>query len=180
MEAARERIYNPVQKDFATFLKTSDETRGEMSLFQVELAPGGGNPLHAHSAFTEEFKVLEGELNVQVGKQHLVLKPGQKALVPRNTNHRFYSTSNTPTVFLVELRPGHKGFEQALRIVYNMAGVRLAPVKHLLALGLLVEMSGTTPVGAASLLKPVLGLLASIARRRGLDKALEAEFVYRR
>lgn len=38
METMR-RIYNPIQKDFVTFLKTHDETNGEYSLVEVELAP---------------------------------------------------------------------------------------------------------------------------------------------
>ena len=36
------RIYNPIQKDYATFLETSDETGGEHTLIEIEVAPGGG------------------------------------------------------------------------------------------------------------------------------------------
>jgi quercetin dioxygenase-like cupin family protein len=174
METTRERIYNPVQKDYATFLKTSAETNGEYSLFEIELAPDGGNPLHAHSAFTEEFKVLEGELSVQVGQKHLVLKPGETALVPRHVAHRFYNTSGRRTTFQVELRPGHPGFEQTVRIGYSMADVKIGMIKNLLALGLLLELSGTEFPKFAFLLQPIFRLLARIARSRGLDKELQA------
>ena len=37
------RYYHPLQKDYATFLKTSEETGGEFTLIEVEVAPGGGN-----------------------------------------------------------------------------------------------------------------------------------------
>jgi hypothetical protein len=33
------RVYNPIQKDYVTFLKTSEETAGKFSLVEVELAP---------------------------------------------------------------------------------------------------------------------------------------------
>jgi hypothetical protein len=36
------RIYNPIQKDYLTFLKTSAETNGAFTLVEVELAPKGG------------------------------------------------------------------------------------------------------------------------------------------
>ena len=39
------RIYNPIQKDYVTFLETSDETGGEHTLIEIEVAPGGGRRL---------------------------------------------------------------------------------------------------------------------------------------
>ncbi len=40
-----QRYYHPIQKDYATFLQTSEETSGEYTLIEVEVAPGGGtNP----------------------------------------------------------------------------------------------------------------------------------------
>jgi quercetin dioxygenase-like cupin family protein len=176
MEATRERVYHPEQKDYATFLKTSDETNGEFSLFEIELAPQGGNPLHAHTKFTEEFTVLEGELSVQVGEKQLVLKAGEKALVPRYVKHRFYNTSDSRTVFLVELRPGHAGFEQTVRLAYRTADVKMGFIKNLLALGLFVQMSDTEPVDLYFLFKPLFGLLAHVARLRGLDKELQERY----
>ena len=35
------RIYNPVQRDAATFLRTSAETGGKLTLIELEVAPGG-------------------------------------------------------------------------------------------------------------------------------------------
>ena len=46
------RIYNPVQKDYATFLETSAETNGLRTLIEIELAPGGGNLVHYHKALS--------------------------------------------------------------------------------------------------------------------------------
>ena len=44
----QQRYYHPIQKDNATFLETSEETGGEYSLIEVEVAPGGGNNPHYH------------------------------------------------------------------------------------------------------------------------------------
>jgi len=46
---------NPHVKDKITFIKTSKETAGEYTMIEVELAAGGGTPLHAHTSFDEQF-----------------------------------------------------------------------------------------------------------------------------
>jgi quercetin dioxygenase-like cupin family protein len=173
----KRRFYNAVQKDYATLLKTADETQGELTLIEVELAPQGGNPLHTHSEFSEEFEVLEGELNVQVGNEFKVLKAGEKALVPPHTNHRFFSTSDEPTRFLVSLRPGHPGFEKAIQIAYGLATDDEKALNNPLILAHMVQMSGTIPVGIFALLRPVFGLLAGIAHNRGIDQRLAEKYL---
>ncbi|WP_295796669.1 hypothetical protein [Mucilaginibacter sp.] len=59
------KIYNPVQKDYVTFLKTSAETNGEYTLVEVELADGGGVGLRYHKTYSEKFDCVQGE--VQIG-----------------------------------------------------------------------------------------------------------------
>lgn len=174
------RIYNPVQKDAATFLVTTEESGGERTLLEVELAPGGGNSLHIHTDFAEHFQVLEGELVVQLGEQEHVLGPGDTATAPPRTLHRFYSRSSAPTRFRVELRPGHAGFERALRIVYGMAEAGVLTEKRtrprLDHLALLVEMGGTLPAGPWAMMLPLLRLIARRARRRGVEAELIARY----
>ena len=55
------RIYNPVQRDAATFLETSEETGGVRTLAELEVAPGGKVTPHYHLTYSERFKVLEGQ-----------------------------------------------------------------------------------------------------------------------
>ncbi|HGJ64685.1 TPA: hypothetical protein ENS27_04765, partial [bacterium] len=59
-------IYNPLQKDAVTFLKTSSETNGTYTLVEVELADKGGVGLHYHKTYAETFTCLEGEVQIQV------------------------------------------------------------------------------------------------------------------
>ncbi|MBA2715375.1 MAG: hypothetical protein H0U55_17720 [Rubrobacteraceae bacterium] len=63
------RYYNPGQKDYAAFLKTSEETGGELTLIEIEVAPGGGTPPHYHKTYDEHFEVLAGALEVLLGKE---------------------------------------------------------------------------------------------------------------
>jgi quercetin dioxygenase-like cupin family protein len=72
-------IYNPIQKDTATFLKTYANTNGEYTLVEVELANGGGVGLHYHKTYSETFNCLQGEVQVRLGKTAHTLKPGDFA-----------------------------------------------------------------------------------------------------
>src|ERR1041385_7981819 len=87
------RIYNPVQKDSVTFLKTSSDTNGEYTLVEVELASGGGVGIHYHKTYSEKFDCIEGELGVQLGKEIYQLKPGEAATALPNINHRFFNST---------------------------------------------------------------------------------------
>ena len=178
--ATAREIYNPIQRDRVTFLKMADETDGELSLLEMEVAPGGGNGLHIHTTYSERFTVIEGQLGVQIGKQQQVLRPGETEIVPVGTAHRWYNPSNRPARSYVELRPGHAGFEQALRIGYGLAtdGYTNATgmPKNLLHLAVLVQIGDIKLVGSAGVLTPLFGLLAQIARRRGVEAALLARY----
>lgn len=184
MDTATRRFYHPIQRDAATFLKTASETNGEYTLVEVELAPHGGNGLHYHTEFTEQFEVLEGQLNIQCGDEELVLKQGEKALVPLNVNHRFYSTSDEPARFLVTLRPGHAGFEKTIQIAYGLASDGKTSSdgtpKGLLTLALILKLSGTRLPGLFKVIELFFEVLAGVARRRGIQRALEQEYVVMR
>ncbi|CAA9388294.1 MAG: hypothetical protein AVDCRST_MAG03-416 [uncultured Rubrobacteraceae bacterium] len=178
--AAERRHYNPVQKEHATFLKTSEETSGERTLIEVEVAPGGGTEPHYHKTYDEHFEVVEGALEVLVGEETRNLYPGEKAVAERNTLHRFRNPTDGPTTFLVELRPGHSGFEKALKAGFGLArdGRTLSDgtPKSPYHLALLLEWSEIRLPGAFTVAEPLFRLLARRARRKGIDKKLESEY----
>jgi mannose-6-phosphate isomerase-like protein (cupin superfamily) len=174
----RERVIeNPVIGDRVTFLKTAEETDGEYMLAKVELAPHGGNAMHYHLTFTEEFEVLEGRLNVDLDGRHLVLGPGEKALVPKKSRHRFYSTSDLRAPFTVAMRPARR-MEDALRVAYGLArdgktNAKSVP-RNVFQLALLYELGESYLVGMPLLVqRAAFGVLAKVARRRGVEKSLE-------
>ena len=169
-------IYNPVQKDRATFLETSEQTGGERTLIEFELAPGGGNSPHYHLTYDEHFEVVEGALEVLVGEEARTLRPGQKAVAPRNVLHRFRNTTEEPVKFLVELRPGHAGFEKAVKVAYGLASDGRNPFHHPYYTAVLLEWSDMRLPGVFTVAEPLFRLLARRARRKGIDKELEARY----
>ena len=175
------RIYNPIQKDYATFLETSEETGGEHTLIEIEVAPGGGTTPHYHLTYAEHFEVISGALEVMVGGETRTLTAGEKAVAPKKTLHNFHNATDEPTTFLIELRPGSSGFEKALRVAYGLASDGLSNSKglpkNLYHTALLFEWGEGRLPGIFALLEPLFGLLARRARRKGIDRELEARYV---
>lgn len=168
------RYYHPVQKDYATFLKTSAETGGEYTLIEIEVAPGGGTPPHRHKIYAEHFEVLEGALEVTVGGASRTLRPGERATAPINTLHNFRNPTAETTRFLVELRPGSAGFEKAVKAGYGLAAD--GSPNNLYHLAVLLEWSDIRLPGIFTVAEPLFRVLARRARRKGIDKELEARY----
>lgn len=112
--------YNPVNGEYTRILESSEDTNGAYSLLEVSLSPGGGNPVHYHTRFTEEFTAVKGNLGLQYKKQELHLKPGETRLVPIGIPHRFFNDSDEVIVFRVILRPGQPGFEDFLKVMFGL------------------------------------------------------------
>ena len=174
------RIYNPIQKDYATFLETSGESGGEHSLIEVEVAPGGGTTPHYHLTYAEHFEVISGALEVMVGGETRTLTAGEKSVAPKNTLHNFHNATGRPTTFLVEFRPGHGGFEKALRVAYGLASDGYSNAKglpkNLYHTALLFEWGEGRMPGFFTVVEPLFRLLAKRARRKGIDRELEARY----
>ena len=176
------RIYHPIQKDYATFLETSEETEGEHTLIEIEVAPGGGTTPHYHLTYAEHFEVASGALEVMVGGETRTLTAGEKAVAPKKTLHNFHNATDEPTTFLIELRPGSSGFEKALRVAYGLASNGLSNSKglpkNLYHTALLFEWGEGRMPGLFGVFEPVFRLLAKRARRKGIDKDLERRYCW--
>lgn len=174
--------YNPVQKDTAIFIETVYETNGRYSLLEVEVAPGGGVGQHYHKSYTETFECVEGELNVQVGKDIRVLLPGNPAVtVEKNVLHRFFNTGSKPARFKVTIAPGSRGFEESIQIAYGLArdgkmNRSGSPVK-LDHLGVLLALSETRLPGWQGLIEKGLLWIGKRAEKKGITDALRHEYV---
>ncbi|MFZ5553268.1 MAG: cupin domain-containing protein [Bacteroidota bacterium] len=175
------KIYNPVQKDYVTFIETHTDTNGKRTLVEVELAAGGGVGLHYHKTYSEKFTVIEGELSVQLGKKIHVLKKGETATALPNINHRFFNATKQITKFICELNPGSKGFEMALQIGYGLARDGQTDKKGFpkdkYALAWLFSISESNLPGLLSLIEPVLRKRARKAIEKGMDKELTGRYV---
>jgi len=175
------KIYNPVQRDAATFLETSEETGGVRTLAELEVAPGGKVTPHYHLTFSERFKVLEGQLTVEIDGVHHDLGPGDEAVAAARSVHAWSNPGEERSLVRVELRPGSPGFEQGLRVVYGLAAdglVRKNGVpRNPLHAALVLQMGEIRLPGRYAVLERVLGLLTRVARWRGVDRELERRYL---
>lgn len=175
------KIYNPIQKDTVTFLKTAADTNGECTLVEVELADGGGVGLHYHKTYSEKFECLEGQVQVKLGKVLYTLKPGESATADPHINHLFRNRSGMPCRFRVELRPASRGFEQSLQVGYGLARDGACKPngfpKDRLALAWLFDISESNLPGWMSLFEFMLRMQAKKARKKGIDSILTERYV---
>jgi len=175
-------VYNPVQKDTAFFIETIAESNGAHTIINVEVAPGGGVGLHYHKTYSETFSCLQGELELQLGKKMLTLKPGDAPVTAgNNTLHRFFNTSDKPCLFQVLISPGSRGFEECIQIAYGLArdgrtNKTGTPVNidHLAVLLLLGEMK--LP-GWQGVFEKVLLWIGRRADKKGVTEQLRKQYV---
>jgi len=112
--------HNPINGETTTILESSAQTNGAYTFFEVTLNAGGGNPLHYHKSFTEEFFAVSGTLGLQKGKQVIYLQPGESALVPVGFYHRFFNDTHAPITFRVKLTKGQPNFENFLKAMFGL------------------------------------------------------------
>lgn len=175
------RIFNPVQRDAATFLETTEETGGVRTLAELEVAPGGKVTPHYHLTYSERFKVLEGQLTVEIDGVRHELEAGDEAVADPRSLHACSNPGPERSVAHIELRPGSPGFEKALRLAYRLAAdgrvLKNGMPRNPLHAALLLEMGEVRLPGAYAALERVVGLLARIARWRGVDRKLERRYL---
>lgn len=111
--------HNPINGEYTKILESSAQTGGAHTLFEVSLTSGGGNPVHYHTKFTEEFTAVEGLLGLQHGKTKVHLNPGESLVVPRLAHHRFFNDTPQTIVFHVKLTPGQPTFENFLKAMFG-------------------------------------------------------------
>lgn len=73
--------------DVMTFKLTGEDTDGQYVLIEENNDPGVGIPMHVHEHEDEIFRVLAGQLEVQVADRKTVLSPGDMAFCPRGIPH---------------------------------------------------------------------------------------------
>ncbi len=92
----------------ATYKATHAATDGQYSLFEQEMPPGYGVPLHRHDAEDEAFYVLEGEIVLEGDGGTRRAGPGSFAYFPRGSRHAFRNESGKPARTLVICTPGER------------------------------------------------------------------------
>jgi mannose-6-phosphate isomerase-like protein (cupin superfamily) len=182
IKKAKRVFINPVFKDKATVLETAADTGGSYMLGELEVAPGGGNFMHTHSAFEETFTAVKGVLGVVLNKKRHYLQPGQSVTVPLHTPHYFFNDGKQPVTCLIKFKPGHEGFVKGIAIGYGLAADGKTNSKgiprSLTHLALLITLTDTKPTGVMGMLFPVFKWLANKARKNGTEEKLLEKYYY--
>ena len=79
---------------------------GEYSLIDMLAPPGDQPPLHVHRDADEGFLVLEGEVALWYGDEHVVLRPGRFANAPAGVPHTYRVTSDERARMVVSSNTG--------------------------------------------------------------------------
>ena len=96
------------------FKVTGEHTGGAFDYFTVEVAPGGGPPLHVHRSQEEAIHVLTGRYKVQIGADIFRLEEGGFAYLPSGVPHTFRNMTEEPGEIVVVYTPGggHRFYEE--------------------------------------------------------------------
>lgn len=170
-------IQNLALKETITFERTAVETNGEVTDLIIGLEPGGGNPLHYHTSYSETFTALQGSLGLELkGKKIIMLSVGESYLVKKGEIHRFFNPGEQQIRFRNEVYPGHTGFENTLRILAGLANDGLYNERNIpksfIHLAICGMMSDMRLPGIMSLTTPLLKLTAAMARKKGIEQQL--------
>lgn len=175
------RILNPVQRDSITFLETSAESGGERTLCLFEVAPGGRVKPHFHMSYSEHFFVHEGRLTVTIGQETRAVGPGEDARVAPGLLHAWRNDGAERVMADLELRPGHTGFEEGLRILFGLAADGRVMADGLprnpLHTAVLLDLGELRLPGALGAVRPLFGLLSRVARRSGVERELRRRYL---
>lgn len=103
--------HDPLQwnGDKVHVLLEKNATNDSLGLFTVEFDAAKGPPRHIHEDADEAFYVLEGEAEVLVDGETVVIGAGEAGFAPKGKEHTFKMTGDTGGKILVVVTPG--GFE---------------------------------------------------------------------
>lgn len=178
---AQETYYNPVNGEYTKIIESSAATGGRYSLLEVLLKPGGGNPMHYHTRFTEEFIAVKGLLSLDYKTEKVIVKPGESQIVPIGILHRFYNETKNDIIFRIVLRNGQPDFENFIKVLFGLVrdGRTTANQipKNIFHAALLLKWGDTHVKNPFFyVLTPFATIIYNIAIKRGTDKKLLQQY----
>jgi quercetin dioxygenase-like cupin family protein len=106
------------------------DTNGAAVIFQHDVPPMLGPPLHRHSREDEWFYVLDGEITFEIDGQRTILRTGGSAFVPRGTAHTFKNFCDSSAKLLVMVTPG--GFQQFFEELAELLSPDMSRIERLM------------------------------------------------
>jgi quercetin dioxygenase-like cupin family protein len=94
------------------FRKTAQDTNGDLLEMDAFYRPHGEKPpLHFHPSQAEQFQVLAGSFQVQLGDQSRVYQAGESFQVPAGVPHAMHNIADEKGHLLWQTRPALKSEE---------------------------------------------------------------------
>lgn len=106
-----ERVW--LSSDVYTLIVPGETTGGVLSVTDAWVPPGGGPPPHIHVDALEVIVVLDGAVTVELDGNSRIAEPGDAAVIPAGTVHRFLNHTATPAHLQFLFTPS--GTEQFFR-----------------------------------------------------------------
>jgi mannose-6-phosphate isomerase-like protein (cupin superfamily) len=180
---AGETIWNHQSGERLTMLASEHENNGALQQYEVRAPPHRPEPpLHYHLDFTETFTVIEGQLDLYLGRirEHILLSAGDSATVQLEQLHTFANNRAESVTFTVTTRPPG-GVVKAFQLAYGIANTEGAAgdglPRNFLARLLFIRISqGYLPGIPLLLQKIALNCAALIARLTGFEKRWSVYF----
>jgi quercetin dioxygenase-like cupin family protein len=177
MAKAGDVIENPMTGERITFLKTTQETNGQLLRFEYVLPPGFTIPEHVHPHQEERHEVLSGTLRGRVGGQERDYAEGERVVGPAGVPHAWQNPGSEEELrFVSELRPPLV-FETILETYCGLARdgktTKQGIPKNPLQLAVLVDetrgmfYSSRVPVAVQEAFLAFFAVLASVGRLFG-------------
>jgi mannose-6-phosphate isomerase-like protein (cupin superfamily) len=114
-------IENEVTGERLVFVKTSQETNGELVVVEAFVKPTGFvASAHLHPYQEERFEVLSGEVGFKLDRSRLIAGPGERVTVPAGTPHKFWNAGEDEAHFVCEVRPALQ-FERLIETMFSLA-----------------------------------------------------------
>src|SRR3954452_4059939 len=99
-------IHNRISGERIQFLRTAQDTDGELLDFELQLTPDGKVPgAHVHPEQEERFHVLEGAMRFKLGFRTIVAGPGESVIAPAGARHKCASAGDRTARVRVQVEP---------------------------------------------------------------------------
>ena len=99
-----------VMGEHVSYLATSEQTSGQLTVVEILTAPAGGPPPHAHTKEDEIIYVIDGRHEFMLHDRTDIAGPGDLVFIPHGTRHRYTNPDATAGKLLSVHTPG--GFER--------------------------------------------------------------------
>ena len=121
MIQAGQTVENPVTRERMTFIATAADTGGEATIFELTGRPDCEVAMaHVHPHQSERFEVIEGIVEVRLGREKILVGPGDVVDIAPGIAHTWKNAGAEDVRFRVEVRPS-LGFERMIETMFGLA-----------------------------------------------------------